>query len=123
MRLWKTGNALRLRKLLVSQVSQKGICVFPLDSSCGAHPLIKDHPLPWQKAQTRPKPQQVRQSLEAMLRLRSAHVFLQIGTPAQPPKPRGKSPGEPKGKPKTRKERCQGKKGAFGCPNRLKFDW
>jgi hypothetical protein len=62
-----------------------------------ARPMVKDHPLPWQKAQRCLTPQRVRQSLGT--------IFAQIGTPAQPPKPRGKSPGWPKGKPRTPKER------------------
>jgi hypothetical protein len=62
-----------------------------------ARPLVKDDPLPWQKAQTRLIPQRVRQSLWT--------IFVQMGTPAQPPKLRGKSPGWPKGKPRTPKER------------------
>jgi len=64
-----------------------------------ARPVVQDRPLPWQKAQSRLTPQRVRQSLGAM--------FLQIGTPARPPKPRGKSPGWPKGRPRTPKERHQ----------------
>jgi len=62
-----------------------------------ARPIVQDHPLPWQKAQSSLTPQRVRQSLWT--------IFLQIGTPAQPPKPRGKPPGWPKGKPRTPKER------------------
>jgi hypothetical protein len=62
-----------------------------------ARPIVQDQPLPWQKAQTHLTPQRVRQSLGA--------IFLQIGTPAQPPKLRGKSPGWPKGKRRTPKER------------------
>jgi hypothetical protein len=50
-----------------------------------ARPLVSDKPLPWQKPQAQLTPGRVRQSLAA--------VFAQIGTPAQPPKPRGKSPG------------------------------
>ena len=64
-----------------------------------ARPLVQDNPLPWQKAQPRLTPQRVRQSLWT--------IFMQIGTPAQPPKLRGKSPGWPKGKPRTPKERHQ----------------
>jgi len=62
-----------------------------------ARPIVKDSPLPWQKAQTRLTPQRVRQSLGT--------IFLQIGTPARPPKPRGKPPGWPKGKHRTPKPR------------------
>ncbi|MFO3795730.1 MAG: hypothetical protein ACK8QZ_00335 [Anaerolineales bacterium] len=42
-------------------------------------------------------PQRVRQSLPP--------IFVLIGTPARPPQMRGKSPGWPKGKPRTPKER------------------
>jgi len=62
-----------------------------------ARPIVKDNPLPWQKAQTRLTPQRVRQSLWT--------IFLQIGTPARLPKPRGKPPGWPKGKRRTPKLR------------------
>lgn len=62
-----------------------------------ARPIVQDRPLPWQKAQTRLTPQRVRQSLGV--------IFLQIGTPARPPKLRGKSPGWPIGKARTPKER------------------
>lgn len=62
-----------------------------------ARSLVRDCPLPWQKAQTHLTPQRVRQSLGA--------IFLQIGTPAQPAKPRGKSPGWPKGRRRTPKMR------------------
>ena len=50
-----------------------------------ARPIVKDSPLPWQKAQSSLTPQRVRQSMWT--------IFLQIGTPAKPPKLRGKSPG------------------------------
>lgn len=59
-----------------------------------ARPLVTDKPLPWQKPSPRPSPGRVRQSLGA--------VFAQIGTPAQPPKPRGKSPGWRAGRPRQR---------------------
>lgn len=62
-----------------------------------ARPPVQDNPLPWQKAQTCLTPQRVRRSLWT--------IFLQIGTTTQPPKLRGKSPGWPKGKPRTPKER------------------
>lgn len=64
-----------------------------------ARPAVADQPLPWQKPQANAvmTPGRVRQSLAA--------VFATIGTPAQPPKPRGKSPGWPKGKPRTKAPR------------------
>ncbi len=70
-----------------------------------ARPIVKDSPLAWPKTQSSLTPQRVRQSMWTMLRLSSAQVFLQIGTPARPPKLRGKSPGWPKGKRRTSKER------------------
>lgn len=62
-----------------------------------ARPLVQDSPLPWQKTQPALTPQRVRQSLWT--------IFGQVGTPARPPKPRGKPPGWPKGKPRTPKQR------------------
>lgn len=62
-----------------------------------ARPLVEDTPLPWQKPQARLTPQRVRQSLKP--------VFALIGTPAQEPQLRGKSPGWPKGRHRTPKER------------------
>jgi hypothetical protein len=58
---------------------------------------VRDHPLPWQKPQARLTPGRVRQSLGAL--------FAQIGTPAQAPKPRGKSVGWPTGRPRTKAPR------------------
>jgi len=64
-----------------------------------ARPLVSDRPLPWQKPQVNARLTQgrVRQSLAA--------VFAAMGTPTRPPKPRGKSPGWPKGKPRTKAPR------------------
>jgi hypothetical protein len=62
-----------------------------------ARPIVADTPLPWQKPQARLTPQRVRQSLKP--------IFALIGSPAPPPKTRGKSPGWPKGKGRTPKER------------------
>ena len=53
---------------------------------------VMDNPLPWQKSQTTLTPGRVAQSFPGVLAV--------IGTPAKPPKPRGKSPGWPKGKPR-----------------------
>jgi hypothetical protein len=58
-----------------------------------ARPLAVDNPLPWQKPQTQLTPGRVRQSMGAIL--------ARIGTPACEPKPRGKSPGWPKGRQRT----------------------
>jgi hypothetical protein len=62
-----------------------------------ARQLVSDQPLPWQKAQTILTPGRVLRRLGI--------IFAQIGTPAQPPQPRGKSPGWPKGRPRTRPNR------------------
>jgi hypothetical protein len=62
-----------------------------------ARPAITDKPLPWQKPQTTLTPGRVRQSLGAL--------FAQIGTPAHAPKPRGKSLGWPKGRPRAKASR------------------
>ena len=59
-----------------------------------ARPLVQDNPLPWQKPQTALTPYRVKQGL--------APIFCQIGTPALPPKTRGKSPGWPPGRPRTK---------------------
>ena len=57
-----------------------------------ARPVAQDKPLPWQKAQSDLTPGRVQQGLGG--------IFTQIGTPAGPPKTRGKSPGWPKGRPR-----------------------
>ncbi len=62
-----------------------------------ARPIVKDHPLPWQKPQAKLTPQRVQQSLPL--------IFAQFGSPARRPKTRGKSPGWPKGRPRTPKQR------------------
>lgn len=64
-----------------------------------ARPLVTDNPLPWQKPQRHPTPQRVLQGMGGLL--------TQIGTPARRPKPRGKSPGWPKGQPRKRAPRYQ----------------
>ncbi len=63
-----------------------------------ARPAVKDRPRPWQKTLPTLSPGRVRQGLAA--------VFAQIGTPAQAPKPRGKSAGWPVGKPRPHRPRC-----------------
>jgi hypothetical protein len=62
-----------------------------------ARHLVKDRPLPWQKAQTVLTPGRVLRGLGA--------IFSQIGSPTQPPQTRGKSPGWPKGRPRARPQR------------------
>jgi len=62
-----------------------------------SRPIVQDHPLPWQKPQKRLTPQRVQQGLPL--------IFAQFGSPARKPKRRGKSPGWPKGKRRTPKQR------------------
>lgn len=62
-----------------------------------ARPLVQDQPLPWQKKQPNLTPGRVRQGMGAL--------FTQIGTPAAKPKPRGKPPGWPQGRLRTRPPR------------------
>ena len=62
-----------------------------------ARPIVKDHPLPWQKPQSELTPQRVQQSLPL--------IFAQFGSPARKPKVRGKPPGWPKGKRRMPKQR------------------
>lgn len=62
-----------------------------------ARQLVSDQPLPWQKAQALLTPGRVLRRLGI--------IFAQIGTPAQPPQPRGKSSGWPTGRPRTRPKR------------------
>jgi hypothetical protein len=62
-----------------------------------ARPIVEDTPLPWQKPQQRLTPQRVQQSIRP--------IFALIGSPARPPKLRGISPGWPKGRPRTPKQR------------------
>lgn len=62
-----------------------------------ARHLGSDQPLPWQKAQVRLTPGRLLRNWGA--------IFSQIGTPAQPPKTRGNSPGWPKGRSRQRPQR------------------
>ena len=62
-----------------------------------ARAIVTDNPLPWQKTQSQLTPQRVQQSLPP--------IFAWIGSPARPPKMRGKSPGWPKGRRRTPKPR------------------
>jgi len=62
-----------------------------------ARQVAMDKPLPWQKAQVRLTPGRVRQSFGG--------IIAQIGTPTRVAKPRGKSPGWPKGKVRQRAPR------------------
>ena len=62
-----------------------------------AKDLVQEIRLPWQPAQKNLTPERVLQSM--------GRLFRQIDTPAQAPQPRGKSPGWPKGRPRTRRTR------------------
>ena len=62
-----------------------------------SRPIVKEQPLPWQKPQRKLTPQRVQQSLPL--------IFAQFGSPARKPKTRGKSPGWPKGRRRTPKQR------------------
>jgi len=62
-----------------------------------AREIVTDHPLPWQKPQAQLTPGRVCQSMGPVLAV--------IRTPAQPPKPRGKSAGWPTGRVRKRRER------------------
>jgi hypothetical protein len=62
-----------------------------------ARPIVADAPLPWQKPQQRLTPQRVQQSIRP--------IFGLIGSPARPPKTRGKTPGWPPGRQRTPKQR------------------
>jgi hypothetical protein len=57
-----------------------------------ARHLVADQPLPWQKPQQSLTPGRVLHGLPALL--------ARLGSPAQPPQPRGKSPGWPPGRPR-----------------------
>ena len=64
-----------------------------------ARSCVTDKPLPWQKPQSQLSPGRVCMGLEAILG--------RIGTPACIPKPRGVSPGWPKGQPRTPRTRFE----------------
>jgi hypothetical protein len=67
-----------------------------------ARHLVQDQPLPWQKAQQTLTPTRVLRAI--------AHLFAQIGTPTRPPQTRGKAPGWPTGRPRTRTKRYKATK-------------
>ncbi len=64
-----------------------------------ARELVADTPLPWQKPQTQLAPGRLRQGMQNLL--------VAIGTPTRACKPRGKAPGWPKGKPRSRRQRYE----------------
>jgi hypothetical protein len=59
--------------------------------------IVEDKPIPRQKPEQRLTPQSLQQSIQP--------IFSQIGSPARPPKKRGKSFGWPKGKQRSPKKR------------------
>lgn len=62
-----------------------------------ARDCVPDQPLPWQPPQVQLTPRRVQQGIWVL--------FLKIGSPAAPPKTRGKSPGWPTGKPRRPRQR------------------
>ncbi len=64
-----------------------------------ARPWVEDQPLPWQKPQANLSPGRVCQGL--------ANILVAIGTPARVCKSRGRSPGWPKGKPRSKRQRYE----------------
>ena len=62
-----------------------------------AREIVCDNPLPWHNKSDKLAPGRVAQAF--------AGVLLAIDTPASPPKPRGKSSGWPKGKPRASRSR------------------
>ncbi|NER20586.1 MAG: transposase [Symploca sp. SIO1B1] len=62
-----------------------------------AKDIVKEHRLPWQKYQNNLTPGRVAQSMLELL--------VEIGTPALPPKPRGKSPGWEPGQKRNKRTR------------------
>ena len=74
---------------------------------CLARGIVTDKPLPWQKPVDAGSltPGRVAQAFGGVLAV--------IGTPAREPKPRGKSPGWPKGKKRTNRTRYPVVKKAF----------
>jgi len=62
-----------------------------------ARDIVADNPLPWHRPIPKLTPGRVAQAF--------AGVLAAIDTPAQPPKPRGKSPGWPPGQPRSRRTR------------------
>ncbi|MGH1395960.1 MAG: hypothetical protein ACRAVC_18325 [Trichormus sp.] len=62
-----------------------------------ARDIVADNPLPWQKPLDNLTPGRVAQAMGSILAA--------IGTPARPPKPRGKSPGWKTGQPRQRRIR------------------
>jgi hypothetical protein len=75
-----------------------------------ARHLVAQRPLPWQKSQAQLTPGRVAQSFGSILAL--------LGTPARPPKLRGKSPGWSKGRKRRRRIRYPVVKKGFSRPRK-----
>jgi hypothetical protein len=73
-----------------------------------ARPAAQDHPLPWQKPLNNQTPGRVANAF--------ASILVAVATPAQEPKPRGKSPGWPTGKKRTPKHRFPTVKKSYSKP-------
>lgn len=73
-----------------------------------ARPEVQDHPLPWQKPLKNQTPGRVANAFAAIL--------VAVGTLATEPKPRGKSPGWPKGQKRTPKQRFPTVKKSYSKP-------
>lgn len=71
---------------------------------------VQDSPLPWQKPSTHLSPGRTANAFASVLAL--------IGTPAPPPKPRGKSPGWNPGQPRSRRIRYPTVKKRFTKPKK-----
>ena len=75
-----------------------------------ARQLVAQRPLPWQKSQVKLTPGRVAQSFGSILAL--------LGTPACPPKLRGKSPGWTKGRKRRPRIRYPVVKKGFSRPRK-----
>lgn len=77
-----------------------------------ARELVAEHRLPWQKPQTDLTPERVAQSIFALL--------IEIGSPAPPPKTRGKSAGWQKGRKRKKRKTYPTVKKQYSKPKKLK---
>jgi hypothetical protein len=73
-----------------------------------ARDVVQDSPLPWQKPMTQLTPGRIANAF--------APLLARIGSPAPDPKPRGKSPGWPSGKLRSRRPFCPTVKKRFTKP-------
>ena len=78
-----------------------------------ARDIVADNPLPWQKLLVSLTPGRVAQAMESILTT--------IGTPARPPKPRGKSPGWLTGRVRARRIRYPTVRKGFKNPKTLEI--